>query len=255
LFSAGFLFAIASLYKQVGALEAAALGIFVFFASKNIVDFIKSGLSLSAGFAIPYLVTIAYFVPKNLVGEYIFAAYTYYRIYLGESPQYALLINVLKYLPIAAVILYGFFLKRKGQLSVFHLLLLWLAFAFLGSYFSGRTYGHYLVQATPALALILASISWQPRVGRVQAVFALVYFVSFMFLTRLLFSEFISGGPINQIRYWQNFLDFTRGVKNVTEYNNFFDRNVNSIMALDDFLKVNEGAGQNVYIWGDYPWL
>ena len=41
---AGFLFAIASLYKQVGALEAAAVGIFLFLYTKRFGEFLKRGL-------------------------------------------------------------------------------------------------------------------------------------------------------------------------------------------------------------------
>src|SRR3990167_502655 len=74
LFGAGILFAVASLYKQVGAFEAAALGIFLFLATKNLAEFIKKGIALSAGFALPYLATVAYFAPKNLVGDYIFGS-------------------------------------------------------------------------------------------------------------------------------------------------------------------------------------
>src|SRR3990167_4531742 len=252
---AGVLFAVASLYKQVGALEAVALGIFLFFQSKNILDFIKKATVLSLGFVIPYAATIAYFAPKNLVADYIFAAYTYYRIYLGESPQYALLINILKFLPILAAIGYCLFKKIKGKVEIFHLILLWTAFSFLGSYFSGRTYGHYLVQATPALSVILASITLKPQINRIRSIFALTFFLPLIFLTKLLFTDFLSGGPINQIKYFQNFAQYSAGEKGVDEYNNYFDRNVNTIMALADFLKINQGYGESVYIWGDYPWL
>ena len=255
LFGAGILFAIASLYKQVGALEAAALGIFLFLESKNLVDFIKKAVVLSLGFVIPYAATIAYFAPKNLVADYIFAAYTYYRIYLGESPKYALLINILKFLPIFSIMAYGFYKKIKGEVGILHLILLWTAFSFLGSYFSGRTYGHYLVQATPALSLILASITLKPKLKTVQAGFAILFFLPLIFLTKLLFTDFLSGGPINQIKYFQNFAQYSAGEKGVDEYNNYFDRNVNTIMALSDFLKTNQGYGESVYIWGDYPWL
>jgi len=155
LFAAGILFAVASLYKQVGALEAAALGIYLFLASKNIAEFFKKGFGVVGRVSRARMqLPVAYFGPKNLVGDYIFAAYTYYRIYLGESPKYALLVNVLKFLPIAAAIGYGIYKKMKGQLNIFHLILLWTAFSFLGSYFSGRTYGHYLVQAAPAVSLL-----------------------------------------------------------------------------------------------------
>src|SRR3989338_434230 len=63
---AGFLFAIASLYKQVGALEAAAVGIFLFLYTKRFGEFLKRGLVLALGFAVPYFATIAYFLPKHL---------------------------------------------------------------------------------------------------------------------------------------------------------------------------------------------
>ena len=255
LFGAGILFAVASLYKQVGALEAAALGIFLFLESKNLVDFIKKAVVLSLGFVIPYGATIAYFAPKNLVADYIFAAYTYYRIYLGESPKYALLINIFKFLPIFSAMAYGFYKKIKGEVGILHLILLWTAFSFLGSYFSGRTYGHYLVQATPALSLILASITFKPQISRVRIIFVLTFFLPLIFLTKLLFTDFLSGGPINQIKYFQNFAQYSTGEKGVDQYNNYFDRNVNTIMALADFLKAHQGYGESVYIWGDYPWL
>src|SRR3989338_2050674 len=68
--------------------------IFLFWASENFGKFIKGAVVLSSGFLIPHLLTIGYFASKNLIGDYIFAAYTYYRIYLGESPKYAFLINL-----------------------------------------------------------------------------------------------------------------------------------------------------------------
>ena len=256
LFFAGVLFAIASLYKQVGALEAAALGTFVFLNEKNFVIFIKRGLVLSLGFALPFLVTLAYFAPKNLVDDYIFAAYTYYQIYLEESPQYAILVNVSKLLPIVATILYGLFKKYKTHdVSVFHLILLWSVFSFLGSYFSGRTYGHYLVQAIPAVSLLIASISVPFKFNRARVVFAVCFLLPLLFLTRLFFSDFLSGGPINQIKYYKNFIDYAYNRKGLNEYNDFFDRNVNTIMGLSDALRVNGAISESIYIWGDYPWL
>lgn len=253
LFAAGFFLAIGSLYKQVGVLEAGALGIFLFLSSEKFEVFIKKGSVLIFGFTIPYLLTIAYFAPKNLVGEYIFAAYTYYQIYLGESPRYAILINFLKFVPIVAAVIWGLYLKRKRATGVFHLLLLWMAFSFLGSYFSGRTYGHYLVQTIPALSLVVASVNWGQKLTRAQIAFGVFFFLPLIFLTKILFTDFLSGGPINQVRYWQNFADFSLGQKGVDEYNNFFDRNVNEIMSLSDFFKMR--AASSAYIWGDYPWL
>lgn len=257
LFAAGLLFAVASLYKQVGAFEAAALGVYVFLISNKIVDFLKKGFSLTLGFAIPYAITLAYFASKGIVDEYIFGAYTYYRIYLNESPTYARLINISKYLPAVAVVLYGFYKKFKAvKVNHIHLFMLWVAFSFMGAYFSGRTYGHYLVQATPGLALVLASLKFKDlRINTVRVFFVCVFLVPLLFLTSLIFKDFISGGPINQIKWWGNFVGFASGAKSEEEYNNYFDGNVNTIMALSDALRVNGAYGESVYIWGDLPWL
>lgn len=255
LFVAGILFAIASLYKQVGGLEAAALGVFLFLLSKSFGEFFRKCLFLTLGFLIPHLLTLGYFASKNLVGDYLFGAYTYYQIYLGESPQYALLINILKFLPILTAIIWSIFMKRRGELAIFHLFLLWTAFAFLGTYFSGRTYGHYLVQALPPVSLLLASISLKFDFKKIQIIFAIFFFIPLVFLTRFLFTDFLTGGPVNQINYFRNFIDYSLGRKNLDEYNNFFDKNINSIMAVRDFFAVNKLTGSSAYVWGDLPWL
>ncbi len=257
LFIAGMLFAIASLYKQVGALEAAALGVYLFLYNKNFIDFVKQGLVLTLGFTVPFVITILYFAPKGLLNEYIFAAYTYYQIYLGESPQYALLINVLKVMPVASAIGYGLYKKYKVKRVTFlNLLFLWVAFSFLGSYFSGRTYGHYLVQSVPALSLLIASIPISTfKFDRAKIIFLASFVLPILFLTHLLFSEFLSGGPINQLKYWNNFISFASGQKTLNDYNNFFDVNVNTIMSLSDSLSIHGGSRASVYIWGDISWL
>lgn len=256
LFVAGLLFAIGSLYKQVGALEAAALGIYLFFISDNFFSFIKKGFVLTLGFTVPYAAAVVYFAPKNLLHEYIFAAYTYYQIYLDESPQYQIFINISKILPIAAVFCYGLWKKYKlKKVDDGQLFILWAAFSLLGSYFSGRTYGHYLVQAVPAVSLLIASISWPLKLNRARIVFAASFFIPLFILTRLLFSDFISGGPINQIKYWGNFIAYAYGNKGLSEYNDFFDGNVNTIMALADSIEQSGLRGETIYIWGDFPWL
>lgn len=254
LFVSGILFAIASLYKQVGVLEATALGIFLLSTTKSFGTFVRKGAFLTVGFLIPYVLTVGYFASKHLVPDYIFGAYTYYRIYLGESPRYALLINILKFSPIVAAVTYGFWQRKRGELTHFHLLLLWTAFSFLGSYFSGRTYGHYMVQALPAVSLLTAAVSTKLDLTKARLAFAVFFFIPLIFLTKLLFTDFLSGGPINQIKYWQNFIEFSRGRKSVNAYNDFFDANVNTIMALSDFFKTQK-LERTAFIWGEYSWL
>ena len=179
LFLAGILISVASLYKQVGAFEAAALGIFVFLSS-DFLGFIKKGVSLTIGFLVPYAVTFAYFYSKGLVDDYIFGAYTYYRIYLGESPKYAILVNISKIMPIIAALLYGIWKKFKfKKVETTYLFILWAAFSLLGSYFSGRTYGHYLVQATPAISLLLAQVNISKRIGNMFAKARIVFVLAF----------------------------------------------------------------------------
>lgn len=254
LFLAGILFGLGSLYKQVGVFEAAACGLYLFLITKNFKIFFIKGLFLSLGFLTPYIFTLLYFFRLQLVNEYIFAAYTYYRIYLNESPQYAILINVLKYSPVVLVLLFGLYKKKVKDVTVFNLFLLWLAFSFLGSYFSGRAYGHYMVQSLPALSIVLSTVHLR-RLKRVGAIFWATIVITLLLLTRLLFSNIFIWNPYEQVRYYENFFELLAGHKTVDDYNNFFDRNVNSVMALNDFLRVNKAEGKVVYVWGDIAWL
>jgi len=255
LFLAGGLFAIASLYKQVGAFEAGALGLFLFLYVNNFWEFIKKGLVLALGFAIPYVVTLAYFFSKHLVGDFIFAAYTYYRIYLAESPKHAILVTGAKFLPILAAFSWGFWKKRRGEVNYISLFILWGAFSFLGSFFSGRTYGHYLIQVTPPLALLLASLGSFRKMRIPTVVFILAFILPIIFLTKTLFVGVTSRNLSEQFAYEKNFIDLARGAKSTEAYNNYFDRNVNLLMAARDFLNLKGANGKSVYIWGDWSWL
>lgn len=255
LFGAGFLFAVASLYKQVGALEAVALGLFLFLYTKSFVEFLKKGFIMAAGFAVPHALTLAYFASRGLVPDYIFAAYTYYRIYLSESPRYALLINALKVMPIVGAFFYCLWKKRHGELAISHLFLLWGAFSFLGSFFSGRTYGHYLVQTIPAMSLVLASLPTFAMTRASALIFLIVYVLPIILLTKILFAGFSIDHLTAQGSYYKNFFNLARGSATVDNYNNSFDPNVNAIMATRDFLKEKGAFGASVYIWGDWSWL
>lgn len=255
IFGAGILLGVASLYKQVGALEAAALGLFLFLYTKSFAEFLKKGFIMTAGFAIPYALTLAYFASRALVSDYIFAAYTYYRIYLSESPRYALLIDTLKVMPIVGAFFYCLWKKRRGELTISHLFLLWGAFSFLGSFFSGRTYGHYLVQTIPAMSLLLASLKAPAKTRASVLIFLIVYVLPIILLAKILFAGFGTGNLFEQFSYWKNFADFARGAKSVEEYNNYFDKNVNLIMATRDVLVQKGARGKSVYIWGDWAWL
>lgn len=254
LFISGSLFAIASLYKQVGAFEAAALGLYIFLISEKNSVFLKKGVVLTLGFIAPLALTAFYFARLGVLGDFIFAAYTYYQIYLEESPQYAILINVLKYSPILIAFGLGIWVKRHKQPTIFNLFLLWAAFSFLGSYFSGRAYGHYMIQTIPAISLLLCCV---PRKLSLKKYYIgiVIFLIPLMILTKLLFNNLFLWNPTDQIAWWQNFIAFSTGAKSVDHYSDFFDKNVNMVLASADFLKSNNTEGKSVYIWGDLPWI
>lgn len=254
IFISGSLIAIASLFKQVGAFEAGGLGLYIFLLSKNAAEFVKKGIVLTLGFTAPLALTAFYFARLGTFGDFIFAAYTYYQIYLEESPQYAILINILKYSPILIALGLGVWAKRRKQVTVLNLFLLWAAFSFLGSYFSGRAYGHYMIQTIPAISLLLCCV---PRKLSLKNYYigVVIFVIPLIILTRLLFNSLFSWNPTDQITWWQNFIAFSTGAKSADEYSGFFDKNVNKILAVSDFLKFNSAAGKSVYIWGDLPWI
>lgn len=255
LFIAGALFAVGSLFKQVGALEAAALGIFLFLREKDFLTFVVRGFILTCGFALVYLLTLFYFWRLGLADDYIFAAYTYYQIYFDESPQRALVVNILKYSPFVLVTAYGVWSKRKGRINYLNLLLLWGAFSFLGSYFSGRTYGHYLVQAIPALSLLLASFNLRMKLKSMSFAIVLVFTFSLLALTQIVFPGLLGWNPNDQVKYYKNFVDLSTGRKSLEDYNNFFDSNASVVSGARDFLTSVNAQGKSVYIWGDLAWI
>lgn len=254
LFISGSLFAIASLFKQVGAFEAGGLGLYIFLLSKNLPEFVKKGIVLTLGFAVPLAGTAFYFAKLGLLGDFIFAAYTYYQIYLTESPQYAILINILKYSPVLIAFCLGIWAKKRKRLTSFNLFLLWAGFSFLGSYFSGRAYGHYMIQAIPAISLLLCCV---PKKFSLKSYYigTVIFVIPLIILTRLLFNHLFVWNPVDQIAWWQNFVTFSSGAKSADSYYGFFDRNVPRVMAAADFLKNRDGTGKSVYIWGDLPWI
>lgn len=240
------------LYKQVGALDAAALGFFIIATKER---WFSKDLVLAFGFLTPLALTVAMTLKEHILGDFIFAAFTYYRIYLGEGPGLPRFFGVAKILPAAFSLAFVFWRKKKsGEVPFVLLFPLWMGFAILGALFSGRPYGHYLVQIFPPVALTLAALDFKKLKGSTVAVFLPFVFVAILILS-LAFAVFVDRKDPLKLGYWHNFFSFVLGGKTYAAYSDYFDPNARKVALLSNYLKTKKAQGRYVYIWGDYPWL
>lgn len=252
-FLAGVALGIGFMYKQVGALDAAALGFFILFFEKKPF---KKDFILTAGFFLPLTVISIFTIANHTFQEFIFASFTYYRIYLQEGPGLPAIYGVLKVLPILITISYLLYLKKKSHPIKFEMLfVVWLSFSLLGSLLSGRPYGHYLVQIFPALSLALASIHLPKQVRSISnlTIFSIVIVITMVLY--FAFSTFIPRNDPLRFGYWKNFASLASGKISYKAYSDTFDKNAATLQLLTNYLKMKGSGGNYLYIWGEYPWL
>jgi len=252
-FLAGIALGVGFMYKQVGALDAAALGFFVLFAEKGAI---KKDFLLTAGFLVPAAIVALVTISNQTFQDFIFAAFTYYRIYLKEGPGLPPMFGVLKVLPVLLTLAYFLYLKKaKQSLRIELLFLIWLSFAILGSLFSGRPYGHYLVQTLPAISLSVASIRFSKQFRSVGSLATFTTWGAIAIILILAFSTFISHNDPLKFGYWRNFLTYAKGDMSHKAYSDTFDRNAAKLDMAANYLKLKGASGQYLYIWGEYAWL
>jgi hypothetical protein len=160
LFLAGLLFAVASLYRTHAVCILAGIALYLVVSRRFSPRALLGLVLLAVGFAIPYLLTVAYFSAHGALGDlwlWTVADNVFYaktgtaRVAMGKRVA-RISGTVLSQLPMIVAALLALRAKRdpaaeeKGRIRF---VLVLLAGALLGYQIGSRFYGHYFLQVTP----------------------------------------------------------------------------------------------------------
>lgn len=254
LFIAGLLIGIAFLYKIVAALDLAAFILFLTFLAlpKKIVlnkntftNTFLSILPLLAGFVLPVLLTIIYFLLVGSLSAFINAAFSNNISYVGYKnfflfPQGLLVAKLLVLLGFVFYVFRKRALFSKATLFIF----LWFAFSLFNVFFSQRTYAHYLLVGITSFSLLCGLVYSENRSRGISVALLIIIF----FAT---FSVFNIINPQYIFTYYRNFVDYTVGNKSTTSYQAFFDKDVPEDYAVAYFIKNHLKKDETIFLWGN----
>jgi len=254
LFIAGSLFSIASLFKIPAFFDLPAVIIFwlIYSISKNTKfrTFIKKTIYLLVGFATPILLTFIWFYIQGSFKDYIIAAFLQNVGYLSSwrpsDTQKPFLIKNLPLLFRGFIVLTTsifFYLKRKKLSKNFIFITLWLLFALFGVTLSERPYPHYLIQAVPAISLLIAMLFTEKSIEQSLTLIPL----TIAFFVPVFFNYY----HYPTLSYYSRFINFISGRVSKKEYLLSFDKNVIRNYDISNFLASSMDKKEKVFIVGD----
>jgi 4-amino-4-deoxy-L-arabinose transferase-like glycosyltransferase len=244
---AGVLLGAAFLFKQVAALDAAALGVTLLLVGgpRHVLPLLGGWLMLPA--AVGALLAV-----QGALGTGLRAMFGFYGGYLAAGSGHTPLTRVLGLLPVLIALGGALVAAHRGRLSPGNLLALWLAVAVTGATLAGRWYGHYLVQAAAPAALavaLLASARRDPSTGRVLGSVACCATL----LVGATFNRFWLSYPMVRPGYYGNLVAYLSGHRSRAAFEAFFDWRVRAQAELVPLIRADQD--RTLFIWGEFPWL
>lgn len=244
-FLAGLLLGIAFLVKIVAIFDLGAFLVFCFILNFGSLKKELKLLKIIQGFFLPlFLVSLLFLIKGNLM-DFIKAAffanvsYVSYGNRIGGFPT-LLFIK----LTILGIFLAYIFTKRKKFDSNSLFILCWFVFSLFNALFSQRPYTHYLLVLISSFSLMMGLIMFDKKN---QKIIALTFIVALFIIIK------IFGIPNfnKSIRYYQNFLTYVSGKKNMASYQAFFDRNTPSDYEMARFIKPKLTKEDTIFVWGN----
>lgn len=254
-FFAGVLFSIAAMFKIPAAFEVPAVIIFWMATvknvdKKNILELAKKIAVMLAGFLIPIALTFIWYFIHGALYEYFIAAYAqnfgYVSSWRPSDVQKPFLEKNAPLLIRAAVVgILGLFLllRRKQFSKQFLLINLWLVFSLFAVALSERPYPHYLIQAIPAVSLLVGMLTTLINYEQVYVIFplALAAFVPYYFR----FWHYPT------LPYYQRFLEFSLGKTDKQSYLKSFGGQIPTVYNISEYIQNSTASNSNIYVWGD----
>lgn len=261
MFVAGLLFSAAALFKVPAIFDIPAIAVFWLISASQTkrikiqveVKKIFSRLTyIAAGVALPIFATIVWYFLRGAFKEYIDAAFLQNVGYLSswrpDTVQESFFARNAPLFIRGALVLAGIFLlyfTRKKLSKAFIFASVWLLFALFAVTLSERPYPHYLIQAVPAISILLAILFTSKKVEQTLVIIplALVFIVPYYYKF-----YYYPTAP-----YYLRFLEFATGKIDRGEYFDKFDANVNRNYQIADFIENSTRYDDKVFVWGDGP--
>ena len=238
--AAGLLLSTAFLFKIVAIFDFAALLTFLFIVSfpKKLKEWLREDFFLAAGFTLPIILTVFYFVSKGIFADFLTATFSQNVTYIGL--QTALFIKLF-FLAVFCFAVFFFKEKLKRQ----HLFIyIWFGFSLFNALFGARPWIHYLLTLLPAWCLFVGFIIENKKLRLINTVVLLVLFA-------IMSTNFWVYGKT--IFYYGNFLGKVTGRITTEEYRGSFDWFVNRDYAVASYIIANSDKDDTIFVWGDNP--
>jgi hypothetical protein len=255
LFYAGVLFSISTLFKVPGAFDFPVILVFwlIFLDIKRLWrDWLRKSLPFVAGFLAPIALTLVWYYLRGGLKEYFIAAFAQNIGYLSSwRPSDVTEPFLVKNGPllirgaVVAASTFVLYLYRKSLSRPFVFVSLWLIFSLFAVTLSERPYPHYLIQAIPAVSILVAMFFTEKTMGQVLVLIPLALFVF-----TPVYYKFWSY-PI--IPYYTRFLDFASGKIDKNQYFARFDGNVSRNYQIAEFINQSSSRDDKIFVWGDSP--
>ena len=255
IFLAGICFGVAALFKIPAAFDAPVIVVLWFITLEKInletvSDLIKKTFILILGFILPIAISFVWYFMKGAFPDYISAAFlqniNYISSWSGNAAQQSFVVKHGALLIRAGIVAIGFIILRvfnKKLSTPFMVACIWLLTSLFAVTLSGRPYPHYMIQAIPAISLLVAILVTSIKFEQVLtiipltlAIFVPIYFKFYYYSTS---------------SYYIRFVEFATGQTSKWDYFNSFDKYTAGNYSVAQFLVKTSNQNDNVFVWGD----
>ncbi len=253
LFTAGVLFSIAALFKIPAAFDLPVI-IFLWitiagFKMKKLKTISKNTLYLFIGFIAPIAATFVWYLARGAFSEYLIAAFLQNFGYLSSwrpddvvDPFLVRNGPLLIRAGIVAVGLGILYWKRKKLSKQFIFLTAWLLFNLFAISLSERPYPHYLLQAVPAISLLIGFLFTQKTVEQTFSIIPLAL--------AILVPVHFNYWHYSTTDYYVRFVKFATKNMSQEEYLTSFGGHIIRNYEISRFLVQSTAKSDPVFVWG-----
>lgn len=248
----GVLIGIAAGYKQVAVFDGAAIGLMIWLSHERPM---RALAAIAGGFAAPQIGFALLFLATGSFGAYWYAIVGSLGVYseLSDAGPFA---KFAGYLP--ALLAAAWLIRRKqlgGKMSMEFFPALWLAFTIAGATSSAFPFPHYLQQAAPALALLIAG---NPLAREEEDTGKIALAVGGLLIAAVVTGQFAFAfedrRQLHPIEYYRTFASHQYGTMSDLDYDYYFDGKTIAVRDIVRYID-NDDAGATAYAWSELPWI